>query len=98
VSSSGPARVDACIEACSRLRVFVRQQLADEFETAGVGVQPELGSQMSELMRSEFHTKIPEHGSFDCNLYCTLRSRLASKCDEYGIRALAGNAGAISIR
>ena len=89
VSSSGSAGVDAGVEVRGRVQILVSQQLADQLIRPRVGVEGDLGCQMPELMRSDFHAQMPQNGCLDGDLDRSLASRLARQGDEHRIGTLA---------
>src|SRR4029453_14848311 len=91
VSSSGPAGVDAAVKVCCRLQVLVPQQLAYQLVRARVGVEDDLGCQMTELVGAEFHPKMPQNGLLDSDLNRSLGSGLAREGDKHRIGAHAGH-------
>jgi hypothetical protein len=54
VRAPGPPSVDPAIEIGGRFHVLVAKHLPHQFVSARVGVEVDLGGEMSELVRSKF--------------------------------------------
>ena len=63
------------------------EQLPDQFVRARICVEGNLGGQMAELMRSNFHSQVPQNSLLDRTLYCLFR--FALKGDKHRIGAHA---------
>ena len=77
VSASGPAGVDAGVEVCGRLQIFVPNSCRTNSYAPGLASRIDFGRQMAELVRGDFHPQMPQNGLLDRDLNRGLGSRLA---------------------